>query len=67
MKNGGRRIMAWGCTAAGEHGQKNHYRIDHEFYYVFEELEEHVRPSVKILKLNQNCTLQHDNDQKRTS
>ncbi|KAI3368362.1 hypothetical protein L3Q82_008070 [Scortum barcoo] len=61
--------VSWfeGCFAAAGPGQLTITESTMNSTVYQRVLEEHVKPSVKKLKLKRNWTLQHDNDPKHTS
>lgn len=67
VKRGGGSVMVWGWFAAAGPGQLKIIESTVNSTLDQKVLEEHVRSSVKKLKLKQNWTLQHDNDPKHTS
>lgn len=67
VKHGGGSILVWGCFAAAGPGQLTIIESIMNSTVYQRVLEEHVKPSVKKLKLTRNWTLQHDNDPKHTS
>uniref|UniRef100_A0A3Q3JS38 Transposase n=1 Tax=Monopterus albus TaxID=43700 RepID=A0A3Q3JS38_MONAL len=67
VKHGGGSVMVWGCFAAAGPGQLTIIESTMNSTVYQKVLEEHVRPSVRKLKLKRNWTMQHDNDPKHTS
>lgn len=67
LKHGGGSVMVWRCFAAAGPGQLTIMEYTMNSIVYQRVLEEHVRSSVKELKLMRNWTLQHDNDPKHTS
>lgn len=67
VKHGGGSVMVWGCFATAGPGQLTIIESTMNSIVYQRVLEEHVRSSVKKLKLKRNWTLQHDNDPKHTS
>jgi hypothetical protein len=67
MKHGGGSIMLWGCFGGGGNGA--HHKIDgimRQENYV-DILKQHLKTSVRKLKLGLKWVFQMDNDPKHTS
>uniref|UniRef100_A0AAZ3PSC7 Tc1-like transposase DDE domain-containing protein n=1 Tax=Oncorhynchus tshawytscha TaxID=74940 RepID=A0AAZ3PSC7_ONCTS len=67
LKQGGGSLMVWGCFAAGGIGPLHKINgIMREGNYV-DILQQHLKTSVRKLKLSCKCVFQMDNDPKHTS
>ena len=71
MKNGGDSIMLWGCFAAGRIGACHKIdgimRLENYVDILKDILKQHLKTSVRKLKLGRKWVFQINNDPKHTS
>jgi hypothetical protein len=67
VKHGGGSIVLWGCFAAGGTGALHTIDGIMRTEYYVDLLKQHLKTSVRKLKLGHKCVFQMDNDPKHTS